>query len=449
VSFEAWKEGQVTPTHQDIQVVAPTTSIKLEPVSARLQKELIHPNKTATLYGIRFSPDGKRVLAGDLPGGVVAAWDVATGKLLTTIESGLGMRGSQGTADYFFPSPDWQTLFTWRNEFKYEWVERDGKRLLRFDFEGSGLSAWDLATGRLLRTFQHRPPRGIWWGTLSLDGTKFAAIEDLPGVWEGNPPGAAGLWDLRTGQYRALPDHLRDLPPGDFSPDSQTLAMVAAPDGRMLRLFDSATGREKGVIREKGTIFGSLQFMAQGGLLVNAWVQDGDQGTGQLQWWDPNARRKVASSKLGDESVINIGCSLDGASVAAVGQQGQKLRLLLFHAPGKPPKAVPLMDVAKGEMLSFCALAFAPDGKWIAVLTQVSRSRSSRADVDMREVPQPTVRLIDIAAGEVREKLVCPLAYAHSVRFSPDGKTLATNGSGRVLLWDLANPPLGSIGESN
>src|SRR5438132_1451119 len=107
VSFDAWKEGKVASTKHDVPILLPK-SVKLAAVSPGLKRELIHPNKGSVLYGIRFTPDGKRIIAGDYPGGIVALWDVETGKRLTTIETGYGYRG---TADYFFTTPDWKTLF--------------------------------------------------------------------------------------------------------------------------------------------------------------------------------------------------------------------------------------------------------------------------------------------------------------------------------------------------
>jgi WD40 repeat protein len=412
-------------------------------VSARLRQELIHPNKAGWPQGICFSPDGKRVLAGDLPGGVVAVWDLATGKLLTTVEAGFGMRGGRGRADYFFPSSDWQTLFTWRSPWNYELVERGGKAVPCFDFQGE-VRAWDLATGRLRQTFRHQPPRGIVWGKPSPDGTTFATVEELPGVWEGRPREVAGLRDVRTGRYRALPDGLEDDAEGDFSPDGRTLVMPAPEDdGRILRLFDSTTGREKGVIREKGGSVTCLGFLPDGRLLVDAVLKKGDEFSRQLQWWDPATVRKVAAStKDKDEYFYSARCSPDGGTVAAVSERGKKWRLLLFRVPGKPAEAVPLMELAKGETPSCFALAFAPNGKWLAALTQVEPARRARGEVDVREVPQPLVRLIDVAAGKIRETLVCPSGYAGSACFSRDGKTLATSVSGRVLLWDLTKPPL-------
>ncbi len=102
IAFDAWKEGHVAPSSHEVRVVAPKFTVKLEPVSARLKGELVHPNRTSIISEIHYSPDGKRIIAGDYPGGVVVVWDVATGKQLTAIDTGYGYRGS---AQYFFLSP--------------------------------------------------------------------------------------------------------------------------------------------------------------------------------------------------------------------------------------------------------------------------------------------------------------------------------------------------------
>ncbi|MGH7223792.1 MAG: hypothetical protein ACRELF_11225, partial [Gemmataceae bacterium] len=95
-------------------------NLKLEALSSRLKGELMHPNKAGSIGDVKFSPDGKRILAGDYPGGVVVRWDVASGKRLTTIEMQAGLRS---TSRYFAVAPDWRTVYSWREKRKYERLE--------------------------------------------------------------------------------------------------------------------------------------------------------------------------------------------------------------------------------------------------------------------------------------------------------------------------------------
>jgi Tol biopolymer transport system component len=129
--------------------------------------------------------------------------------------------------------------------------------------------------------------------------------------------------------------------------------------------------------------------------------------------------------------------SPDGRTLAVTSAQGEIGKLFLFDVPGrKLAKTISL-----GEDAIVRRPVFSPDGKWIAVAAaQVIPGERRRSGESPEDVPQPRLYLVNAAAGEVRETLVMPQCFPTSACFSPDGKTLATAGYGKVLLWDLGKP---------
>ncbi|MGH8248856.1 MAG: WD40 repeat domain-containing protein, partial [Gammaproteobacteria bacterium] len=210
----------------DVSIAAPKPGPKPVPVSPRLSRELIHPNRSSVLAGIRFSPDGRRLIAGDYPGGVVQLWDVASGNQLTRFETGYGYRSS---ADYIHLTPDWRTLYvSGGGRAKSEAIEKDGKRLMRVEHSGD-IRVWDLESGRLLRTYQHDPPRYIFFMSLAPDGASFITGERLPGLIERLPSRATTLWNAEAGTYRALAEGHQPYSVL-YSPDSRWAAASTDDD---------------------------------------------------------------------------------------------------------------------------------------------------------------------------------------------------------------------------
>src|SRR3954453_5984324 len=100
-----WKGVSVGTTTHTLDVKA--SDVKTLPVSSRLIRSLPHPDRTAILWRIHFTPDD-RLLSSGYPSGVVQLWDADAGKEVRRIESPRGYRGS---ADYALTADDCTTLY--------------------------------------------------------------------------------------------------------------------------------------------------------------------------------------------------------------------------------------------------------------------------------------------------------------------------------------------------
>ncbi len=138
---------------------------KEEPISARLIGRLAHSNQGKSdtdtigeIVEIHFSPDGKRLMAGDYPGGAVNVWDIGSGKRLAVME--IGGMGFQS----FAVSPDWKNVYSVTNHGvrKSDKIEVGGKARISWSFDGA-VQVFDVESGKLLENWQHSPAREIKW----------------------------------------------------------------------------------------------------------------------------------------------------------------------------------------------------------------------------------------------------------------------------------------------
>jgi len=244
VSFDAWKQGHVAPVRQEIEIVPAAPDPRAATVSSRLQGELTLPNKKGMLQGLRFSPDGKRLVAGDGSAGVIQIWDVANKKPLTRIEAGKTTAergGARGGGTFFALSPDWQKLYA---------------------KAGAEIGVWNPQTGQQIDTLWDERQTSVRSLMLSSDGAALITTAGRAGglIWDyagivgvrGEPALVDGL-QLKGVLIFRRADHL------PFEQRFEAIRSHGAPiqlrfrshDGRprSLDLFGGGTGDQRGLPR--------------------------------------------------------------------------------------------------------------------------------------------------------------------------------------------------------
>jgi WD40 repeat protein/serine/threonine protein kinase len=235
-------------------------------------------------------------------------------------------------------------------------------------------------------------------------------------IASGSPePGTVGVWDTATGREAGvLPGQGSNLQDLAFGPDGRLLACTA--DG-MLQSWDLSRNDRTILCRIPETSFTGLLLSPDGRLLLG-------EKDKQAQLWDVPARRKRAD--LPGEFVI-------GNHTAVFSSDG---RLLAYSTEDG---AVHLWDVGAGAearvlpgpAVQVRALAFSPDGKRLA---------AGAAH------PENSVRLWSVPAGEEVAVLRGHQNEVSAVAFSPDGKRLASGSMDKTgRLWDAMTGKLVTV----
>ncbi len=371
-----------------------------------------YPGHAHSVLYVGFSPDGK-VLATASQDATIKLWNPNS-------EPGLRELRFDGESPKVRPNPG-QSEPTATNP---RWVGGLSFSPTRGELAAAGtnqtVAVWNSASGRLKRTFRGG---GATMIAVAYDpsGTRLASA---------GSDRIVRVWDLRAGgDPITFSDRSEGFSSLAFSPDGTMLAtgggdlpeVVQAPtekvprassDGRTIRIWNPATGRE---IRSLQGHIGSIHAIAfgpDGTRLVSAGAD------GNVRIWDPGSGDLLSVLKGHSGAVFAVAFSSDGSRIATAGADPDRSICIWDAVNGRP--ILPLRNHTNWIM----GLAFSPDG---------TRLASAGAD--------QTVRIWDPVRGREVLTLRGPYDRVFDVAFSPDGSDLAAaSADGIVRIWEAAGP---------
>jgi WD40 repeat protein len=404
---------------------------------------------------LTFSPDGKTLAAGSYTG-TIQFWEAATGKRLGVYEgtpqrnSGVGF-GADGKILVWSLSNQAVSLYDVKAE-KYLTPTAghqtgvnglafgaDGKSLLSISGDGQ-VCRWDVKTGTEMRQTQLKDDETVrMYGRGFMQHNGFAVAPDGKYLLSGSFDGSVRLWDLAKGREVCTLSSNQQGGQGlgaAFSSDGTRVASAGFDIQNQnrtsaVRVWDVETGQELQVMRGQQGDVRCLAFSPDNKVLVSG-SNYFDQARGnvnvfEVQAWDTATGKKSFHIQRDNANGQALAFAPDGKTLALVGQGGT---VGLWDAlTGKEVR--PLDTVGAGGWVN-TPLVFAPDGKTLTAGMMDNTGMMSK------------VVVWEVASGGVRQEFTGHQGVVLSLAFSPDGNLLATGGADTtVLLWDLTGRDTG------
>jgi WD40 repeat protein len=415
---------------------------------------------SAKIVAVALSPDGTRIASASADG-TVRVWEGAESRVMAG--------GTKETIQHLFKpdvvfSPDGKRVWSADTEHSVRcWEAATGTEVHRLKGHGGWISAvaispdgavvasaseeksvllWDAATGEKRAAVTIKEGRAACLA-FSADSKTLSAATGLGKVvrWKcasGEPAGEQGFPVAMTtfcaslspdgktlvagtsGRIRCFTiDPWEELFPrkghGDavmgvaLSPDGKSVATVSRDN--TVRTWETATGRERQVIRVGGGLFYGIAWSPDGAWIAEAGGESGVSFDKTVRIFDAATGKESKVLKGHTRDAWQVAFSPDGKMLASVGYDGTaKLWSTATWTEQHELASRPM---------GFAGVAFSPDGSVVA-----TGGRDKK------------VRLWETASGKERAVIE---GQAQTLAFSPDGKTLAwaSGQEAGVRLWDL------------
>jgi WD40 repeat protein len=373
---------------------------------------------------IAFSPDGKIFAVGGFPPWI-SLWDVATGKLLRTLQYGdqilsvaFSPDGKSLAAGSFLNIKLWDVATGKEKTPKFQ--REDGARSLLFLPDGKLLTTGGSESIGKIRLVDLAKNKSLILGEEEAEIRSIALARDGKLLASASEDGVVRLWDVANRKVKhILKGHQGMVRSVAFSPDGKLLA--SAGDDMMVKLWD-LTGKTANPVAEPKTElvhflkreddwYKQLAITRDGKTLAAA--SSGVQEA--IEIWDLPTRRHQATLKGHSQTIWSLAFSPDGKSLIT-GSADHSAKL--WELPAGKEKAT-----LKGHKGDVRAVAFSPDGKTVATGSY-----------------DTSIKLWDTATGKELGEFKGHRDQIRCLAFSGDGKFLASGSADRsAKVWDLAS----------
>ena len=268
---------------------------------------------------IALSPNGAILASGS--DGKVALWDVATGRLVATLETRAG--SAQTVA--FSPNGKMLAMNSW-DGIKL-WDVETGQTIVTLKHRGSGQTVMFSPNGKMLASGTYGYGNIRLWNTVT--GENIADLEghtsevrsvafspDGKMLASGSFDNTIRLWDLEAEQTIAILPHNIWVNSISFSPDGTTLA---GSDDKTIKLWDVATRKTIATFGGYTSPVISVSFSPDGTILAGS---DDDK---TIKLWDVATERSIATFEGHTSTVTSMAFSSYGTTLASGSGDGTVL----------------------------------------------------------------------------------------------------------------------------